>query len=325
MFEVKAALFDGEKTWDGALVSVKDGAVASVRECDPAECEDGLLMPGLIDAHTHMGSRGHVRAMLQNGITATCDVSASSALVESSEHLEIVPSAGMAMGVVVSPRAFVEDAVSNGARYIKVLLFNALSIGKPALRGIVKAAHEKHLKVAVHATELATVRQAVSAEADVLLHVPMREAFPADLAKTIAAQGMAVAPTLVMMETFARSGRNGYKPEHYRNAEQAVGLLRDSGVSILAATDANPGNFAPAVGYGDTLHREMKLLSKAGLPPEEVLAAATSRSADVFGLRAGRVAPGEPATMLLAEAGFEDEIVDIRRIKSVWVKGERLQ
>lgn len=325
MFEVKAALFDGERMWDGAAVAVEDGAIASVRECDPAECEGGLLMPGLVDAHTHMGSMGHVRAMLQSGVTATCDVSASRALVESSEHLEIVPSAGMAMGVVVSPRAFVEEAVTNGARYIKVLLFNALSIGKPALRGIVKAAHEEGLKVAVHATELATVRQAVSAGADVLLHVPMKEAFPADLAKTIAAQGMAVAPTLVMMDTFAHSGRNGYKPEHYRNAERTVALLRDSGVSILAATDANPGNFAPAVGYGDTLHQEMRLLSKAGLPPEEVLAAATSRPAEVFGLRAGRVAPGEPATMLLAEAVLEGGVVDIKRVENVWVEGERLQ
>ena len=96
------------------------------------------------------------------------------------------------------------------ARYIKVLLFNPLSIGKPALCGIVKAAHSIGLKVAVHATQIAAVRQAVDAGADILLHVPMKEEYPPELAETIAGKGIAVAPTLVMIETFANSYRNGY-------------------------------------------------------------------------------------------------------------------
>lgn len=43
---------------------------------------DGFLMPGLIDAHTHMGEKEQIRKMLKNGITATCDVSAPSDLVQ---------------------------------------------------------------------------------------------------------------------------------------------------------------------------------------------------------------------------------------------------
>ena len=42
-------------------------------------------------------------------------------------------------------------------------MFSPKSIGSRALCGIVKEAHEKGLKVAAHATELATVRQAVDA------------------------------------------------------------------------------------------------------------------------------------------------------------------
>lgn len=325
MSELKYPLFDGERIWAGATVSVENGVITAVRECAPAECGAGLLMPALIDAHVHMKESAQIPALLRSGIAAVCDVSASSgALAAASPYLTIIRSTKMAMGMVLDPRGYVENAAASGAQYIKVLLFNTLSIGKPALRGIVRAAHERGLKVAVHATEVATVRQAVGAGADILLHVPMREVFPEELAKTIAAQGIAVAPTLVMMEAFAQSGRNGCKASDYQNAENAVRLLHDCGVPILAATDANVGSFAPAVGYGVTLHRELELLVSAGLTPVEALCAATSASAAAFGLNAGRIAVGQDATLLLVDGRPDHAIADSRRIRGLWVKGEAL-
>lgn len=324
MTELCYPLFDGERVWEGAAVAVENGVITSVRECDPAACGHGFLLPGLIDAHVHMETPAHVEELLRGGVTTACDVSASAELIRSSRQLSIVSSAGMAMGMVMHPEGYVQKAAVSGARYIKVLLFNALSIGKPALRGIVHAAHEKGLRVAVHATELATVRQAAEAGVDILLHVPMKEVFPEELAAEIAEKGMAVAPTLVMMETFAHSGRNGYEPAHYQNAEHAVGLLRRHGVPILAATDANPGSFAPAVGYGSTLHRELALLVSAGLIPTEALRAATSQSAAAFDLKAGRLAPGQPATMLLVDGRPDRQITDSSAIRKIWVRGETI-
>lgn len=322
MPELKYPLFDGERVWEGACVRVEDGVIVSVVPCDPAACGEGFLLPGLIDAHTHMGTASQVQAMLQHGITATCDVSASEALVEDSKELEIVSSAGMAMGMVMNPKSFVERAAENGARYIKVLLFSPLSIGKAALSGIVKAAHEKGLKVAVHATEVSTVRQAVEAGADILLHVPMKEPLPEELAETIGKKGIAVAPTLVMMETFANSGKNGYKPEHYRNAENAVGLLRKHGVAILCGTDANPGSFSPAVAYGSSLHRELELLVQAGLTPMEALSAVTKKNAEVFDIRSGRIAAQMPASMVLVQGRPDRNITDTARIQQLWIHGK---
>lgn len=325
MTELKYPLFDGQKVWEGAAVTVENGIITALRECPPEECGEGFLMPGLIDAHAHMGSMAHVEAMLRNGITATCDVSASSELEAASGQLEIVRSAGMAMGMVLNPKGFVERCAVNGARYIKVLLFSPFSIGKSALRGIIKAAHDRDLKVAVHATELVTVRQAVEAGADVLLHVPMKEPFPEELARQIKAKGIAVAPTLVMMETFCKNGQSGCKESDYPNAENAVRLLHRCGVPILAATDANPGGFAPAVAYGSSIHHELVLLKNAGLTPVEVLTAATSASAEVFGLNAGRIAPGQPTTMLLIHGWPDRRITDSRNIQKIWVKGEPLK
>lgn len=325
MIELKYPLFDGEKLWEGAAVTIEDGVIASVAPCDPAECGEGLLIPGLIDAHTHMGTQAHNDAMLAAGVLATCDVSSPAELATNSDKVEIIRSAGMAMGVVMNPKGFVEKAAQNGARYIKALLFNPLSIGKAALKGIVKAAHERNLKVAVHATELATVRQSVEVGADILLHVPMKEKFPEDLAKTIAEKGIAVAPTLIMMETFAHSGKNGYEPHHYQNAEDIVRMLYQCGVKILAGTDANPGTFAPTVTYGTSLHREMELLVKCGMESTEVLAGATKHVADAFGFtHIGSVVAGKKANLLLLNGRPDQSIADIGKIKQVWIRGVSL-
>ena len=90
------------------------------------------------------------------------------------------------------------------------------------------------LKVIAHATELPTVRQAVDADVDMLLHTPMREEFPQELAETIAKKGIFATPILIMMETFSVSGQHNYVPEHYKNA---VNLLHKNGVPILTAKE----------------------------------------------------------------------------------------
>ena len=323
MQELKYAMFDGVRVWDGACVTIDGDKIVSVAECSPEECGDGFLMPGLIDAHTHMGSMAEADRMVRAGIAATCDVDGVQSLIESSRQLRIVSSAGMIMGIVLNPRATVDKFAAAGAEYIKVLLFSPHSVGERALRGIVSAAHDKGLKVIVHATMIETVRQAVEAGADVLLHTPMKEEYPPELAEKIAAQGIAVVPTLIMMETFSLSGRNGYKPEHYPNAEAAVDLLHKTGVEILTGTDANPGGFAPAVDFGPSMHREMELLVKAGLSPVEVLASATARNAELFGISdLGTIAAGKRADLVLVSGRPDRDITDIANIKQIWNNGQ---
>lgn len=317
-------VFDGMQVWENASVVIENGVISNETVLGTGDVDSRyFLMPGLIDCHTHMGTQEQVETMLRHGITATCDVSASQDLIAASDELTIHSSAGMAMGVVLSGKNYVEKAAANGAKYMKVLLFSTHSIGKTALRSIVNTAHEKGLKVAVHATEVATMQQAVDAGADILLHVPLKEAFPKELARVIASKGIAVAPTLVMMETFSSSGRNGYKPADYANAEAAVRLLHDCGVNILAATDANPGSFAPGVVYGSSLHREMELLLQAGLTTLEVLQSATSKNARAFDLtNMGTIAPGQKANLILVEGRPDRNITDSMKIVQIWIDGK---
>ncbi len=319
-------VFDGEKVWENTTVVVENGVISKETVLDSGETDSRyFLMPGLIDSHTHMGTKEQIDDMLRYGITATCDVSASAELIAASDQLTIHSSAGMAMDNITSGKAYVDAAVARGAKYIKVLLFTPDMLPQDMLTSIVYAAHERGLKVAAHATMVSTVQLAVNSGVDILLHVSIKEAFPENLACAIAEKHIAVAPTLGMMETFAHSGRNGYQPSDYANAEVAVRLLCEKGVEILVATDANPGNFAPGMIYGSSMHREMELLVKAGLTPLEALQGATGKNAAAFDLTTmGAIKPGNRADMILVEGRPDQNITDSMKIVQVWVGGRSL-
>lgn len=322
-FVINCPVFDGKKVLEQSSVVIENGVITAINEAKTADSH-GFLLPGLMDAHTHMGSEEQIAAMLKNGVVATCDVAASPLLVERSKHLKIISSAGMTFGTL-SGRSYVNKAIKNGAAYIKVLLFEPNLMPKGILKEICIASHENGKKVAVHATSVKAVQTAVDCGADILLHVPIKEDYPLELAKTIAAKGIVVAPTLVMMQTFANSGRNGYTPEDFRNAENAVRVLHECGVTILAATDANDGSFAPPVAYGSSLHTEMSLLTQCGMTETEVLASATSEIAKVFGIKGlGSITVGQNATFVLVDGRPDKNIGDTQNIKRIWIDGQTI-
>ncbi len=320
-FVLNCPIFDGEKVMESASVVVENGVIIAVDKAEHADLH-GFLMPGLIDAHTHICTERQIDEMLQNGVVAACDVAASVALVEQSRRFKIVSSAGMTFGTL-SGKSYVKKAIKNGAAYIKVLLFEPNLMPKNSLKEICAAAHENGKKVAVHATSVKAVRMAVDCGADILLHVPIKEEYPLDLAETIAAKGIVVAPTLVMMQTFANSGRNGYETEHFQNAKNAVRLLHEQSVSILAATDANDGSFAPSVAYGSSLHAEMALLAQCGMTETEVLASATIKIAKAFGIKGlGSIAVGQKATFTLVDGRPDKRITDTQNVLRTWIDGQ---
>lgn len=322
-FTLNYPIFDGQKVIENARVEVKNGKISAINEGINTNT-DCLLTPGLIDAHTHINAKKQTEILIKNGVTAACDVSASPSLISAAKPFTIVSSAGMTMGTL-NGKAYVNKAVRQGAAYIKVLLMEPNLMLKSVLKTICSTAHENGLKVAVHAVSLKAVQLAVSCDADILIHVPMKEKFPVELARTIAQKNIVVMPTLVMMQAFSRSNRNGYMPGHYQNAESAVSLLHKCGVSLLVSTDSNDGSFAPPVEYGSSIHREMQLLANAGLTPCEVLAGATGKTADIFGINdMGSIAGGKRAVLLLFDGRPDKNINDTGKIKQIWIDGEPL-
>lgn len=322
-------VFDGTTVWENATVVIENGVISDKTVLGEGEVDSNyFLMPGLIDAHTHINEVGQMELMVANGVTTTCDVAITQELQDSFEYLNVWTARSGAFMGVEDGEALVEDMIAQGAQYIKVVgdlpeIMGGGAIELSVLQDIVETAHENNLKVAVHAISISGVQTAADAGVDMLIHVPIGEKFPQDLAEQIAEQGIEVMPTMVMMKAFADSPVYGYEKEDYQDAVDAVQLLNSLGVPILAATDANIGGFVPAVVHGTDFHKEMKMLVEAGLTPLEVLQGATGDVADAFGLEnAGRIAPGQPATMVLVEGRPDQNITDSLNIVQIWVNGK---
>lgn len=181
-------LFDGKKVIENASVVIEGNVIARITETEKNNSKY-FLMPGLMDAHTHTSTMGQIETMLKNGVTGTCDVSASSVLVQNASPFTIVSSAGMTMGTL-NGKSYVKKAIESGAKYIKVLLMEPNLMLKCVLKDICKTAHANGVKVAVHAISLKAVQMSVDCDADILLHVPMKEEFPEELAETIHKKGL---------------------------------------------------------------------------------------------------------------------------------------
>ena len=105
-----------------------------------------------------------------------------------------------------------------------------------------------------------------------------------------------------------------------RSIELRRGLIKalhDTGARLLLGSDAPQIFNVP----GFSLHRELELLVESGLTPFEALRTGTVNAADYLGVRAGRIAPGYRADLLLLD---DDPLADIRnsqRIHGVMLNG----
>ncbi|MEV0972989.1 amidohydrolase family protein [Microtetraspora glauca] len=367
-------VFDGERTVPRADVLV-DGDRIAEPDGRPADVEvDGsgrTLLPGLIDAHTHIFD-GSLAQALTFGVTTELDMfclpgnlARQRELAAGDDEVADLRSAGMlatapgghpsqlmagfdtstleafgdAVGgfdTVADPgqaKRFVEARLTEGIDYLKIVIDDGAVHGArlPALTprivaALVEAAHANGLTTIAHAITVREATLALDAGIDGLAHV-YADAGPDDpagheLAARIAAQGVFVVTTLAYFEAISGQAEaaDHALPGCADNAVHAARTLHRAGVPLLAGTDANP--FAPV--HGAAMHRELSLLTEAGLSDEEALAAATSVPARHFGLAdRGHVAPGRRADLLLVDGDPTRDITAIAAIAEVWRRGVR--
>ncbi|HLI43702.1 MAG TPA: amidohydrolase family protein [Acidimicrobiales bacterium] len=310
----------------------------------------GTLLPGLIDAHIHLGTgTGVLEALSAAGITTALDMAAwppslvnqhrhcsgvtdirsagTPATVPGSVHSRMLPNfpaAGL-LGGPDEAEAFVTDRIAEGSDFIKVIA-DLTGPDQKLLDAIVDAAQRHQRLSVVHAARLEPYQMAVRSRAEVITHVPIDAPISDETAAAIAAQQQVAVPTLVMMEAMApwlNAINPTQPPLDYGHAHRSVCALLAAGVTVLAGTDANDGPVGVAhVVHGDSLHRELELLVDAGLTPTEALLAATSRTAEVFQLTdRGTISPGLRADLLLVAGDPTSDITAIRQIQQVWCAG----
>jgi imidazolonepropionase-like amidohydrolase len=341
----KARVFDGRQLADDRTVVIEAGRIAvDPRGARVIDCEGGVLLPGLIDAHVHLDGPGRLETLTRYGVTTALDMASLPeetaalrgragqtdirsagipAIAPGSFHAQI-PGVGQ-RGLISSPEEaerFVADRVAEGSDYIKIVVGSPFADHDQAtIDALVAAAHQRGKTVVAHASSVASVTKAQAAGADVLTHAPLDQALEAAAAAQAAERGRVVVPTLTMMAGIVAS--IAPPGADYANARASVAVLHAAGVPILAGTDANDSAGTPArIRHGDSLHRELELLVDAGLSTREVLLAATALPARYFGLPdRGAIQPGLRADLILIEEDPLEDIRATRSIRRIWCGG----
>ena len=216
-------------------------------------------------------------------------------------------------------------------------------------------AHRLGLRLLVHATGLWEAKDALRAGADVLVHSVFEQPVDSEFIELARSRKAIYVTTLMAGEGYIVAGQGKVDGHLYplacadsasralaasgpvqgqrgrawwtdtaaiRKIDQEVATgqanakrVHDAGITVAVGTDAgNPGSL-----HGPSIYRELVLLSEAGIPPMDLLAAATLNGARAMGREhdVGTVTPGKLADLVALDA---DPLADPRNYQRVrWV------
>ena len=212
---------------------------------------------------------------------------------------------------------------------------------------IVAESAEHGFKVTTHVTELEPARTLVELGVDSLQHLPLDAPLDAAFVDLAKSRGIVVVPTLavwrrnfvdlydrsfdllpvekqcgdpqVIASWYAVDELPAPPPEVMEMyggvltvAAANTKLLLDAGVPLAAGSDT--GNLGLL--HGASLHYELKLMGEAGVPPADLIVAATLNAAMVAGQahRIGSIEPGKQADLLVLDA---DPLADIGNLQAI--------
>ncbi len=255
-------------------------------------------------------------------------------------------------------RGVVDQRVAQQADRIKFHLDGVPTQMTPATYGaIIEQAHAHGLRAAAHIYDLADAKGVVERGIDLVGHSVRDRDVDQALIDAMKSRNVAYVPTLTrelsvfVYETtpaffedpFFQRGRALYgeevavlsnpayqqKVRESKTAQQIkqalvqanrnLKLLSDAGVPIAMGTDAGGGE-GRWPGYFE--HVELEMMVRAGMTPTQVVVAATSGAARASALdHVGTIAPGKAADLLVFDADPLQDILNTRRIHSVWIAG----
>ncbi len=320
---------------------------------EPDAVLDGWVLPGLVDAHCHVGlgpdgpvDAGTARAQAETdrdvGALLLRDAGspADTRWVDDESDLPRIIRAGRH---IARPRRYLRgvadevepDQLADAARlqaragdgWVKLVgdwidrESGDLAPCWPleALRAAVAAAHEEGARVAVHTFSEAALPDLLAAGVDCLEHAT---GLTPETLSTVVEQGTAVTPTLVNIATFpdiAASGERkfpGYAA-HMRalhaTRRSVVADAADGGVRLLVGTDAGT-----ALPHG-LVAQEVAELGGCGLTPLDALDAATWGARDYLGRPV--LAEGDPGDLVVYGADPREDVGVLASPSAVVLRG----
>ncbi|KAI5863354.1 putative hydrolase [Durotheca rogersii] len=361
VFDGEAVSGPKEVVIDGSRIGDADGSDDVLAANEDVVVVDGTgrtLMPGLFDCHVHIRDAKQLAACSSFGVTTVCDMacmplksyqalraaqgptrwlaSGLPAYEENSRHGILMKFLGItadhAVHNVDEAAKFVQNRVDEGVDYIKIIA-DEPGHEQAVLDRIQDEAKKHGMRTVAHAAQYKAFERGLKAGFDVLTHVPMDKALDDKVLDEMVRQKTVAVPTLTMMEAMTNSWilwglgwilRTLRQNRNFRVSLSSVTAMRKAGIPILAGTDANDSGIV-SVAAGESLHRELELLVRAGLTPADALRAATSAAAQHFDLLdRGRIRPGLRADLVLVDGEPYEDITATRRIAKVWSGGEEV-
>ncbi|WP_329130587.1 amidohydrolase family protein [Streptomyces sp. NBC_01476] len=322
----------------------------------PAGTVTGWALPGLVDAHCHVGLDAHGavdpetaerQALTDRGIGALLLRDAGSPsdtrwtderddlpkIIRAGRHIARTRRYIRNYAYEIEPgdlAACVRREARRGDGWVKLVgdwidrETGDLSAcwPKDALAEAMAAAHEEGARVTAHCFAEESLADLVEAGIDCVEHAT---GLTAGTIPLFAAHGVAIVPTLVNIATFPRLAEGGrakfprWSEHMLRLHERRYDTVRDAydaGIAVYAGTDAGGG-----LPHG-LIAAEVAELVRAGLPVEAALSAATWGARDWLG-RAG-LTEGAPADLVVYD---EDPRADVRTLaapRAIVLRGARV-
>jgi imidazolonepropionase-like amidohydrolase len=232
-------------------------------------------------------------------------------------------------------------------------------MGPEVYKAVIDEAHTNGLRVAAHVYYLEDARLLVGDSVDILAHGVRDTAVDPDFVKSIKGRGAWYIPTLGLDESFyvfaehpewlqqpflrralqpslaAQLNDPAWRAKILNDAKtlaaqkqalatnmKNVKTLFDAGVNIGFGTDSGA---TPLRIAGFAEHRELKLLTDAGLTPLQAIQTATRNAASLLHLDdRGVIAPGKLADLLVVDGDPSKDIGAVDNIDSVWRRGRKV-
>lgn len=331
-----------------------------------------FVMPGIINAHGHASSVANLRTYAAYGVTTvyslgdeTPDVFAARTEQQrkSPAHARVYL-AGPVLAPTDSADAVAQVAavVARGVDIVKIRvddnLGTAPKMRPDVYRTVIREAHARGKRVAVHLYYLDDAKALLAAGADLVAHSVRDRAVDDAFVRQLRDAKVCYSPTLMrevstfvydtvpsffsdslflahanrewmatvqqpqrMQATRTSSSAQRYKAQLPLATANMMTLFR-AGVPIAMGTDTGPlGRFQ---GYFELM--ELEMMVDAGFTPMQALRAATGIAATCLRIddTVGTLQKGRVADLLVLEASPVERISNIRRQHSVWIGGTRL-
>jgi len=177
----------------------------------------------------------------------------------------------------------------------------------------------------VHISKEADAQKVLQNGADGLVHIWWDKKMPSETLKELKkSNNFFIMPTMLTSNLILKDIRESAAEGSFLTDEEIAAEVKkvyDAGIPIIAGTD--PPN--AGINYGTDLHKELVLLSKAGIPALEVLKSATSTPASFFPLgKIGNIKKGYKADLVLLSKSPIQDMAHIATIEKVFKDGKEV-